>query len=88
MADIVASLTNPVALLIYLIGGGGLTTLVTAWFGWKRKREENAETKASLYVADKLTFDKLSAQVERLADLIEQAIEKYDLHMLVKSMKK
>jgi hypothetical protein len=83
MGDIISSLSHPAALLIFLIGSGGLTTLVTAWFGWKKKHEENKEPSLATVFADRLAFERLAAQVERLADLLERAIDKFELHQML-----
>lgn len=86
MESILTALSHPAALIVFLIGSGGLTTLITAWIGWRQKHDDRQPTPA-VVLADRQAFDRLGAQVERLADLIEKALERYELIKMIESMR-
>lgn len=79
-----------VAVLVFLLGGGGLTTIVAAWFGWKHKKQDDREqvpTGFSAMFADRFVFERLIDRIDRLNSTLERALEKYEFHLMIESLK-
>jgi hypothetical protein len=90
MESVLAAINSPATLLLFLIGSGGLTTLLTAWIGWRQKRDDDNKTKEpalSVAFADRLAFERLANQVERVADLIEKAMSRDEMIRMIDSMR-
>jgi hypothetical protein len=75
---------------ILLFGTGGITTVIVAWLGWRKSKQEHESPNAqfSAMFADRLAIDHLSVNLEKLSDSINKAIEKYDFHQMVETLRR
>lgn len=77
-------LSEPIAIISFLLGSGGVTTMIAAWFGWRAKREEHAHPPA---VPATIQQERLALQIERLTNAIERAVQLFELHKLIEGMR-
>jgi hypothetical protein len=87
------SFYKAVAIVVFLIGSGGLTTIVAAWFGARNKKNDHKETPAPSphlagLFADRVAVERLTFQLERVGDLIERGLDKLELHELLASLRR